>query len=130
MPIQMSREVNNQEIAFGSNNSNSGNNNRNYGNNNSNCGNSNSFNNINIKYNKKQPVLEQLSAQASRERHLNVSDKRVEGVGDWLLCGQEFSMWRASEDQTAKPVLFYSGNPGVGKTFIRYESPNANLVLG
>ena len=136
----MSREVNSSEIAYRNNGSNYGNNNTNFGNNNTNSGNSNNNNNNNkIEFNEynisipneKQPVPEErLSPQASRERHQAVRDKRVEGVGNWLLCDPLFCVWRASEDQTAKRVLSCHGHPGTGKTYIRYEPPNPNLVSG
>src|SRR5437588_12026327 len=71
----------------------------------------------------KRQVLELLSPLASRERHQAVRDARVDGVGDWLLRSQMFSTWSTSEGQAAKPVLLCCGDPGVGKTFIRYAPP-------
>ena len=100
-----------------------------YGDNNRNCGNTiGSYNNIafskcNISIpDEKRQVLEWLSPLASRERHQAVRDSRVEGVGDWLLRNQSFSTWRVSEDRM-KSILFCYGYPGVGKTYIRYGSP-------
>ena len=43
---------------------------------------------------------------------------RFDGVGDWLLETSEFQEWRSSEDGADKAVLFCSGNPGVGKTYL------------
>ena len=96
-----------------------------YGNNNSYCGNTtNSYNQCNISIpDEKRQILEWISPFASRERHQAVRDSRVEKVGDWLLCNQDFSIWRTSEDRMAKPVLFCYGHPGAGKTYIRYEPP-------
>lgn len=70
---------------------------------------------------KKSQVLEWLSPLASRERHQTVRDARVNGVGDQLLCTKVFSTWHESGNPTAKPVLFYYGGPGVGKTYFRCE---------
>ena len=44
----------------------------------------------------------------------------MEGVGDWLLRKEEFINWNTGEDGVASPVLFCYGDPGVGKTYIRY----------
>jgi len=100
-----------------------------YGNDNRNCGNTGNieYNQCNISIpDEKRQILEWISPFASRERHQAVRDSRVEKVGDWLLCNKSFSTWRASKDkiakdQMAKPVLFCHGNPGAGKTYIRYE---------
>jgi len=68
----------------------------------------------------KRQILEWLSPLAPRERHRAVSEGRVEGVGDWLLRTNEFGKWSRSEDQAVHPVLFCYGDPGVGKTYLRY----------
>ena len=68
----------------------------------------------------KRQILEWLSPLAPRERHHAVSEGRVEGVGDWLLRTNEFEKWSRSEDQAVHPVLFCYGDPGVGKTYLRY----------
>lgn len=73
----------------------------------------------------RQQILEWLSPSTSRERHRDVRDARVDGVGGWLLRTEIFSAWRVSEDQAAKPVLLCYGDPGVGKTYFRYEPPQA-----
>ena len=71
----------------------------------------------------RQQVLEWLSPLASRERHRDVRDARVDGVGNWLLRTRMFSAWHVSKDRTTKPVLLCYGDPGVGKTYFRYELP-------
>jgi len=43
----------------------------------------------------------------------------MEGVGDWLLRTEEFINWNTGEDGVVR-VLFCHGDPGVGKTHIRY----------
>ena len=67
----------------------------------------------------KRQILEWLSPLAPRERHRAVSESRMDGVGDWLLGTSEFEKWHMGEDQTAHPVLFCYGDPGVGKTYLR-----------
>jgi len=67
----------------------------------------------------KRQILEWLSPMAPRGRHQAVREDRMEGVGNWLLLTKEFENWQTSEDQAVNPVLFYYGDPGVGKTYIR-----------
>ena len=67
----------------------------------------------------KRQILEWLSPMAPRGRHQAVREARMEGVGNWLLRTNEFENWHTSEDETVDPVLFYYGDPGVGKTYIR-----------
>jgi len=67
----------------------------------------------------KRQILEWLSPLAPRERHRAVSESRMDGVGEWLLRTNEFEKWHRGEDQAAHSVLFYYGNPGVGKTYLR-----------
>ena len=104
---------------------------------NNNCGNvmesnNNVWNNCNISISdEKRQVLEWLSPLASRERHQAVRDSRADGVGDWLLHTREFSTWRTLEAGPARPVLLCYGDPGVGKTYMRYELlyPQGNAML-
>ena len=104
---------------------------------NNNCGNvtennNNVWNNCNISVSdEKRRVLEWLSPLASRERHQAVRDSRADGVGDWLLHTREFSTWRTLEDGAAQPVLLCYGDPGVGKTYMRYDPlyPRVNATL-
>ena len=80
------------------------------------------WNNCNISVSdEKRQILEWLSPLASRERHQAVRDSRADGVGDWLLHTREFSTWRTLGDGAARPVLLCYGDPGVGKTYTRYE---------
>ena len=44
---------------------------------------------------------------------------RVDGVGNWLLETNEFREWRSNGGGADKAVLFCSGDPGVGKTYLR-----------
>ena len=68
------------------------------------------------------PVLEWLSTLDPHERHWAISINRVAGVGDWLLSANQFTQWRSRDlEGTSMPVLFCYGDPGAGKTFLRYE---------
>ena len=68
----------------------------------------------------KRAVLEWLSPTEPRERHQAIRVDRLAGVGGWLLLTNEFTRWNQSGDETAHPVLFCYGDPGVGKTYLRY----------
>ena len=68
----------------------------------------------------KRAVLEWLSPLEPRERHQAIGIDRMPGVGDWLFLTNEFTQWNQSGDGSAKPVLFCYGDPGVGKTYLRY----------
>jgi len=60
-----------------------------------------------------------LSPLEPNNRHQGVSSERFDGVGGWLLETTELREWRCGEDGDDKPILFCSGNPGVGKTYLR-----------
>jgi len=64
-------------------------------------------------------ILCWLSPLEPDNRHHGVRTNRFEGVGGWLLETSEFRGWRGSEGGADKAVLFCSGNPGVGKTYLR-----------
>ena len=66
------------------------------------------------------PVLEWLSPLDPREKHRAIGINRVAGVGDWLLLTTQFTWWSGDFRGTAVPVLFCYGDPGVGKTYLRY----------
>ena len=95
-------------------------------------GNINSFNNNNS-FNKVvnyiteedtegRQILEWLSPLEPQQRHRGVQADRLDSVGNWVLEASEFRKWREAEDGSVEPVLFCYGNPGVGKTYIRYEA--------
>ena len=64
-------------------------------------------------------ILQWLSPLEPQQRHQGVRINRLDGVGNWVLGTTEFRKWRDKEDGCAEPVLFFYGNPGVGKTFLR-----------
>jgi len=60
-----------------------------------------------------------LSPLEPNKRHRGVRTDRFDGVGNWLLETREFREWRSSDGGAGKAVLFCSGSPGVGKTYLR-----------
>ena len=87
---------------------------------NTNSGNiTNSFNNTFKMSDEDAEIMRWLSPLEPNKRHQGVRSERFDGVGDWLLEMSEFREWRGSEDGADKAVLFCSGNPGVGKTYLR-----------
>jgi len=66
-------------------------------------------------------ILAWLSPLEPRPRHLDIQERRVENVGEWVLQTEEFKRWYAGSGrgESKKGVLFCYGDPGVGKTFIR-----------
>ena len=53
------------------------------------------------------------------QRHQEVRADRLDGVGNWILEASEFREWSNGGDGYCEPVLFCSGGPGVGKTYLR-----------
>ena len=93
-----------------------------YGDGNTNCPNiNNSYNtNTNIyQSDEEAQIMRWLSPLEPKHRHQSVRNDRFNGVGDWLLGTSEFREWRGSEGEADKAVLFFFGNPGVGKTYLR-----------
>jgi len=64
-------------------------------------------------------VRQWLSPLKPEIRHNDVRANRFDGIGNWLLETSEFQEWRGGEGGAEKAVLFCSGNPGVGKTYLR-----------
>jgi len=60
-----------------------------------------------------------LSPLEPNTRHQGVRTDRFDGAGGWLLDTSEFREWRRGEGGANEAVLFCSGNPGVGKTYLR-----------
>ena len=64
-------------------------------------------------------IMRWLSPLEPNNRHQGVRTDRLDGVGSWFLETNEFREWRGSGGGADKAVLFCSGNPGVGKTYLR-----------
>ena len=67
-------------------------------------------------------ILQWLSPLEPQRRHQSVRTGRLDGIGYWVLETNKFRKWSDREDGCAEPVLFCCGNPGVGKTYLRYAS--------
>ena len=94
-----------------------------FGNDNVNCNNVTNSNNIfnvnKIMANENPEIMQWLSPLDPRGRHQDVRTDRLDGVGNWILETNEFREWRSNEGGADKAVIFCSGNPGVGKTYLR-----------
>ena len=95
------------------------NNNINILNNNKHCFNTNTTN-ITVTDDRSE-ILAWLSPLEPNVRHQDVQTRRVKNVGDWLLRTDEYRSWQSRDGQgeLQKATIFCSGNPGVGKTYIR-----------
>ena len=92
----------------------------NMGDGNAHCSNiTGSFNNTVYNSDEDAQIMRWLSPLEPNNRHEGVRTSRFEGVGDWLLYTSEFLEWKGSGSRADKAVLFCSGNPGVGKTYLR-----------
>jgi len=67
----------------------------------------------------KSELLQWLSPLEPRNRHREVRARRHPSVGNWLLETDEFQEWRGGDRPTDKAIYFCSGEPGVGKTYLR-----------
>jgi len=63
-------------------------------------------------------IREWLSPLKPQQRHQGVRANRLDGVGDWFLETNEFREWSSRGDGFLEQVLFCSGGPGVGKTYL------------
>jgi len=90
-----------------------------FGNENVNSGNfENCFNTI-YKSDEDAKIMHWLTPIEPGKRHDGVRTERLEGVGDWLFETTEFEEWSRGEGGADRAVLFCSGNPGVGKTYLK-----------
>ena len=78
-----------------------------------------SFNTTLYKSDEDAQIMRWLSPLEPSNRHHGVRNDRLAGVGDWVLQTREFQEWRGGESGADKAVLFCSGGPGVGKTYMR-----------
>ena len=91
------------------------------GNSNTNFANVSNSYNINVgvseEYSRIQAWLSPLEPHA---RNQDVRNRRLDGVGDWVLQRNEFESWRGGQDGAMDPTLLCYGDQGVGKTYIKY----------
>jgi len=71
------------------------------------------------KFDEDTKIIRWLSPLEPNHRHQGVRTDRYGGVGDWLLETTEFREWRRGEGGADTAILFCSGNPGVGNTYMR-----------
>ena len=90
-----------------------------FGDGNSNCGNMSNISNTFHISDEDASIMRWISPLEPNNRHQGVRNERFDGVGNWLLETTEFREWRYGEGGDDKAVLFCSGNPGVGKTYLR-----------
>ena len=86
-----------------------------------NIGSFNTINNVTAT-DERSNILAWLSPLEPRLRHRDIQDRRVENIGGWVLETEAFKGWYASSGGSGSDnaVLFCYGDPGAGKTFIRY----------
>jgi len=63
-------------------------------------------------------IREWLSPLKPQQRHQGVRAERLDCVGDWFFGTSEFQKWSGGGDGFVEQVLFCSGGPGVGKTYL------------
>jgi len=83
------------------------------------CNITGSFNTNFYKPDEDAQIMRWLSPLEPNSRHQGVRAERFDGIGDWVLETKEFREWRGGEGGVDRAVLFCSGNPGVGKTYLR-----------
>jgi len=90
-----------------------------FGNQNANCGNTiGSYNTIVYRSDEDEQISRWLSP-LEPSKHRGACTDRFNGVGNWLSETREWNEWRGSDGGADKAVLFCSGSPGVGKTYLR-----------
>ena len=96
-----------------------------HGHSNQNVGNMSNFynNTINVGVSEESARIQTwLSPLEPHARHQDVRNRRLDGVGEWVLQKNEFESWHESQDSSVNHTLLCYGNQGAGKTYIRYES--------
>ena len=69
-----------------------------------------------------------LSPLEPQRRHQGVRTGRFDGIGNWVLETNEFREWSDGENGCVEQVLFCYGNPGVGKTYLRYQGLSSREI--
>jgi len=62
-----------------------------------------------------------LSPLEPHARHQDVRNRRLDGIGGWVLEENEFESWRASQDGSVNRIILCYGDQGTGKTYIRWR---------
>jgi len=88
----------------------------------------NSFNVINVNTgmsDEDNQIREWLSPLKPQQRHQGVRAERFDGVGDWFVETSEVRRWSNGDGGSPERVLFCSGGPGVGQTYLWQEHPTS-----
>lgn len=73
-------------------------------------------NTINVGTNEESSRVEAwLSPLEPGRRDQDVSNRRLDGVGDWVLQRHEFESWRNSQDGSLNPILRCNGGQGLAR---------------
>jgi len=92
-----------------------------HGNSNTNFANVSNSYNINVGVSEESSQIQAwLSPLEPHARNQDVRNRRLDGVGDWVLRKNEFESWSGDQDASMDPTLLCYGDQGVGKTYIRY----------
>lgn len=60
-------------------------------------------------------IMNWLSPLDTASRLIEISQRRIEGTGDWIFRDENFRSWLSPQ---GSPVLWINGNPGAGKTVL------------
>ena len=76
-------------------------------------------------------VLAWLSPLDPKLRHQDICNRRVGNIGEWVLQTEEFRSWYAGigGGKPDNSFLFCYGDPGAGKSYIRYNNTNELLRM-
>jgi len=75
--------------------------------------------NISPKIDVRGPFLQWLSPLEPRRRHQELQSSRIDGVGSRFLETAEFRKWSGGGDRSDPAVLFYGGDLGTGKSYLK-----------
>ena len=67
-------------------------------------------------------ILAWLSPLEPHARHQDVRNRRLDGVGEWVLQNNGFESWCKNQDSSVNRTILCYGDQGAGKTYIRYQS--------
>ena len=93
-----------------------------HGHSNQNVGNMSNFynNTINVGLSEESARIQAwLSPLEPHARHQDVRNRRLDGVGEWVLEKNEFVSWCENQDTSVNRTLLCYGNQGAGKTYLR-----------
>jgi len=63
-------------------------------------------------------VLDWLFPKKHDDKHKQITNARIKGIGGWLLNEETYKLWLSEANPAS--LLWYNGGPGTGKTFLMY----------